>query len=105
MSEDWKIALDAISNLFEFDKDDPPRGQWPRKVRNNEMPPKPLGLTYAPRDAGLPFRELVFDGNGWKPWQAPRTQRQIEADMLREDLDMMRNFLREGSIAPPDKKK
>ena len=40
-----------------------------------------------------------------KPWQAPRTQRQIEADMLREGLDMMRNYLREGSIAPPDNKK
>jgi hypothetical protein len=82
MPDDLKIALDAISKLFEFDKE-LPRGQWPRKFRNNEMPPKPLGLNHAPRDAGLPFRELVFDGNGWKPWQAPRTQRQIAADMLR----------------------
>ena len=105
MPDDLKIALDAISKLFDFDKD-PPKGKWPRKVRNDELPPQRLGLRHESRDLGLPFRELVSDGQGgFRPWQPPRTQRQIETDMLREDLDMMRNFLRGRSIAPPDKKK
>ena len=62
MPDDLKIALDAISKLFEFDKE-PPRGEWPRKVRNDEKPPKPLGIKYEQRE-GLPFRELVSDGKG-----------------------------------------
>jgi hypothetical protein len=100
-----KTAMDAIFKLFEMDQD-PIKEKWPRKVGNHELPPQRRGISYADREPNPFFRELVSDGQGgFRPWTPPMSPRQREAATMQEDLQMMRDYLREGSVAPPDKKK